>query len=114
MFDHRARLLADDRGLSFELLPLSQSWPQGIDDLFGAERNFYLTYDWFRNVAEHGLSANSEAFWGVLKDGDFLLAVIPLERTEHAGFSSLTNCYTSLYRPLISPKAQPRRKFWHM
>src|SRR5436305_15037160 len=103
---HRATSLDNSR-VTFEMVPFRNGMPPGGSSLFETEHNFYLSYDWLCNVTDHGIGTNSEARFGVLGDGASILALIPLQRTDGSGFSSLSNCYTCVVRPLISPSPPP-------
>jgi hypothetical protein len=74
-------------------------------EIFEAQRDFALGREWFRNIVANGLPSHTVARFGVLKDGSTPIGIIPLQYGHAEQLSSLTNCYTCIYRPLIAPHA---------
>src|SRR5438477_5436326 len=79
--------------------------PAGCTELFFSERNFAVSWEWFGNLIENGISSDLRACFGVLMKGNCVTAVVPLLRDRANRLSSLTNCYSLVYQPLISTQA---------
>lgn len=71
----------------------------------GRRRDFALGPQWFGNLIANGLPADAVACLAVLRHGSTALAVAPMLRHGNGGLSSLTNCYTCCYTPLIAEDA---------
>ena len=82
--------------------------PAAAADLFAAARrqDFALGREWFHNLIANGLAPKTEPCFAVLADGSTALAIAPLQRHGRRSLGSLSNCYTSLYLPLVAPGAR--------
>ena len=100
-----------------ELLPLAVDMlppehlarlPAECADLFlsGEHESFDLSAEWFRLLGSAAMATGVEPRYYVLKRGDEVRGFLPLavQRSRRARrVGSLTNFYTSLYRPLLAP-----------
>jgi hypothetical protein len=91
-----------------------ENLPSGCQHLFNTETEFSLTREWFRNVIKNGLPPNTEARFGALMKDASAIAVIPLRYNDEDGYSSLTNCYSYVYRPLIAPDTSLHEAAWSL
>lgn len=76
--------------------------PTGCRELFENEEEFSLSHEWYRNMVATGLPSDREAIFGVFADEASVIAILPLQYSGAEGYSSLTNCYSCIYRPLIA------------
>ncbi len=66
--------------------------------------SFDLGRDWFELLASHGLTADQQPCYYMASRAGSVQCVLPLlVRQGHV--SSLTSCYSSLYRPILAPTA---------
>jgi Acetyltransferase (GNAT) domain len=92
-------------GLVFQIHSRLEDLPGACGGIFEAQHDFSLSREWFRNMVANGLPGDIHARFGVLMDGSSAIGIIPLQENDAAELSSLTNCYTCIYRPLIAPQA---------
>src|ERR1051326_3919991 len=83
--------------------------PGGARDIFAAAQrdNFALGRGWFDNLISNGLATDAEPCFAALCRGSSTLAIVPLQRQGRGSLSSLSNCYTSFYVPLVAPGEPP-------
>lgn len=84
--------------------------PADAADIFAsAGRDDYaLSRGWFRNLVANGIAADAEPCLAVLSGGSSALAIVPLQRNGRGRLSSLSNCYTCFYTPLLAAWAPQR------
>jgi hypothetical protein len=100
--------------MTFALYPNLECLPSSCRELFLGEEELCLSSEWFRNMIANGLPSNVEARFGVLTAGHTILAVLPLQYCGDYGYGSLTNCYSCIYRPLISMNARAPDVAWSL
>ena len=96
----------------FQVFDSINDLPEGGESLFESMNNFSLSSQWFRNMVENGLASDSKALFGVLSDSNSVLGIIPLRCNRNSKLSSLTNCYSCVYIPLIATYAPVYRTSW--
>jgi CelD/BcsL family acetyltransferase involved in cellulose biosynthesis len=88
---------------TFSLYSDLGSLPEGSARLFESESDLALRAEWFSNLVATGLSPGSAARFGVLQGDKQVIGIVPFQEEGHQRLASLTNCYSCLYRPLITP-----------
>src|SRR5690242_8012962 len=78
-----------------------QDLPRCCEEIFYAEKDFQLSMEWFRTVVENGSLSTAKPKFAVLFTNSRPLAMMPLQHVHSKLLCSLTNCYTSAYRPLF-------------
>jgi hypothetical protein len=102
------------RPLKFRLHSALEHLPPGCRELFESEEEFSLSHGWFRNMIATGLAPYNEARFGLLAEGERVIAILPLQFSSTHGYSSLTNCYSCLYRPLMASDRDPHEAAWSL
>lgn len=84
--------------------------PARVDDLFSvAERNsVFFSRPWLENVAQHPQTADLQMQLATVREGDRVLALLPLMSEDGQHWRSLAHLYTSLCSVLLAPSAGPR------
>jgi hypothetical protein len=93
-----------DPAFEFSETPDLDALPPDALALFAQESPF-SSLAWYRAVTAHALPPGAAPAFLVARQGDGILAVVPMQRGPGTTLGSLTPPYTSLWQPLLSQAA---------